>query len=44
MAFETRWELTGAMLSIFDNTYDGTGALLAGRADRVPTPYDHLTP
>ena len=43
MAFEARWELTGATLSIFDNTYDGAGALLAGRADRVPTRYDRLT-
>lgn len=44
MAFESRWELSAAGLSIFDNTYDGDGRLLSGRADRVPTLYQRVRP
>lgn len=44
MSFDSRWTLTEAGLSIFDNTYDGAGRLLAGRADRVPTEYRRIGP
>lgn len=44
MAFESRWDLGLQSLAIFDNTYDGDGKLLGGRADRVPTRYDRVPP
>ncbi len=44
MAFESEWRLDRAALSIFDNTYDGGGVLLSGRADRVATLYRRLRP
>lgn len=44
MAFEARWNLTRKGLSIVDNTYDGTGRLISGRADRVATRYDRTPP
>lgn len=42
MSFDARWELSEKNLSIFDNTYDGEGKLLSGRADKVPTDYTRL--
>jgi hypothetical protein len=44
MAFEAAWTLTAEGLTIFDNTTDGEGKLLSGRADRVPTVYTRLAP
>ncbi|MDX2222212.1 MAG: hypothetical protein SFV21_05660 [Rhodospirillaceae bacterium] len=44
MSFDSRWTLTDAGLSIFDNTYDGAGQLLSGRTDRVPTEYRRIGP
>jgi hypothetical protein len=42
MAFDARWVLSATSLSIFDNTYDGEGRLMSGRADKVPTRYDRV--
>lgn len=42
MSFGARWVLTDSSLSIFDNTYDGDGRLLSGRADKVPTVYSRV--
>ena len=42
MAFDARWEVTATSLSIFDNSYNGEGQLLSGRADKVPTRYARL--
>ncbi|MDX2142771.1 MAG: hypothetical protein SFV19_05415 [Rhodospirillaceae bacterium] len=42
MSFDARWVLTAASLSIFDNTYDGDGKLMSGRADKVPTLYSRV--
>jgi hypothetical protein len=39
MSFDAWWKITSAALSIFDNSYDGDGKLLSGRADKVPTVY-----
>lgn len=39
MSFDARWLITSDALSIFDNTYDGEGKLLSGRADKAPTIY-----
>jgi len=44
MAFDARWGLSEKNLSIFDNTYDGEGKLLGGRADKVPTEYRRVSP
>jgi hypothetical protein len=42
MSFASVWVLTNTSLSIFDNTYDGDGKLMSGRADKVPTVYSKL--
>jgi hypothetical protein len=44
MSFDARWVLNEKGLSIFDNTYDGEGKLMSGRADKVPTEYARLKP
>lgn len=42
MSFDARWTLSAQELTIFDNTYDGDGNLLGGRADKVPTVYTRV--
>lgn len=42
MSFDARWIATKQSLSIFDNTYDGDGKLMSGRADKVPTIYNRV--